>query len=157
MVDFPLDSDVTYEFTPRPMVQRPPEGPVTEGEFRAHFYGASSRNYPWHRHQQQEILFNPSNKSALQSLPKKIQTVEIEDGERETFWGIYARERREFIWVFAYICLCNLPGVLFFFLWLFPWGHISDIQNAAVPIQLSLSLSICFVALLYESRERNFR
>ncbi|KAJ5372606.1 hypothetical protein N7517_004612 [Penicillium concentricum] len=31
------------------------------------------------------------------------------------------------------------PSVYFFFAWLFQWGHAGDLQNAAIPITLSLA------------------
>lgn len=78
----------------------------------------------------------------------------MDDGEREYFYGLYARERRSFFRVMIYMSLCNVPGVVFFFLWLFKWGHDSDLQNASIPVMLSLSFTLGFVMLVYESRER---
>lgn len=54
----------------------------------------------------------------------------------------------------VYATLCNVPGVLFFFLWLFQWKRASDLQNASTPVMLSLSLTLGLVMLVYESRER---
>jgi hypothetical protein len=35
--------------------------------------------------------------------------------------------------------------VIFFFLWLYQWGHGSDMQGASVPVNLSLSLTMGFL------------
>lgn len=161
-IDFPLDDNTEYEFSPCPMdsISRPPDGPITAGEFHDHFYRACYPCHTWHQHQRQRRLFSQLNTSAIQSLPKRKQELETHDGKREVFWGIYARERRCFAWVLGYGCLCNLPGVIFFFLWLFRWGHVSDLQNASVPVGLSLSLTIFLVGLLFadgQSRVSNHK
>ena len=77
----------------------------------------------------------------------------MQNGVRETFWGVYARERRSAARVSIYGLLANSPGIVFF-LWLFQWKHESDLQNGTVPVGLSLSLTMLFVAFVYETRER---
>ena len=93
------------------------------------------------------------SQAAIARLPKRKTPLNMHDGNRELFWGIYARERRSIARVLAYGTLANVPGIVFFFLWLFRWDHASDLQNAAVPVGMSLSLTMLFVALLFESRE----
>lgn len=149
MVDFPLDDDHDYDFAPRPLDSRPPAGPIGEDEFYDYFYHYS----PAWRRCRPHILSSAPNNSALGSLPKRKLVLDMEDGQREVFWGIYAVERRSFRWLLAYGCLCNVPGVIFFFLWLFQWKHASDLQDGSVPVMLSASLTAIFVALLYESRQ----
>ena len=97
------------------------------------------------------------DKEAIKALPKRRMALEMEDGKRELFWGLLVRERRSGAILFAYICLFNLPGVVFFFLWLFYWGHGSDLQNASVPSLTSLSLPIGFASWVFQSREGNIR
>lgn len=153
VVDFPDSDNHDYEFSPRPMDPKPPEGPISQEEFYDHFYRSCHPCHTWHMHRRQQLLFTRVNTSAMESLPKRKMELEMDDGKREAFWGLYAIERRCFAWVLAYTCLCNLPGVIFFFLYLFAWKHGWDLQDAAVPIQLSLSLTVAYAALLYESRE----
>jgi hypothetical protein len=174
-ISFPADANPDYDFVPRPLDTEPPEGPITKEDFYDRFYhndNASPPNptgknpftrcnacpcYTWTQHQSSQLGSMPSTTTtesqSLSVLPKRKLPLQLHDGKREVFWGLYIRERRCFAWVVAYGCLCNLPGVLFFFLWLFAWGHQADLQNAAVPVQLSLSLTVCFAALLYEGRD----
>jgi len=137
---------------------RPPLGPIGKIEFYDYFYhlhqASSLTSRYWQFFTPQYLLKGLPDASSVQHLPKKTSQLHENDGSRELFWGLYAVERRAFAWVFAYGCLCNAPGAIFFFLWLFRWGHAADLQNASVPVQLSLSLTICFVALLYDSRKQ---
>jgi len=95
------------------------------------------------------------DKEAIKVLPKRKIAIEWQDGKREIFWGLMVVERRSVAIGLAYLFLLNLPGVIFFFLWIFPLGHQSDLQNAAVPVGVSLSLSLSFLSYLYISRDDN--
>jgi hypothetical protein len=86
---------------------------------------------------------------AVDMLPKRQSSLELRDGKRDVFWGLLIREARSDFIVSLYVLLFNLPGLVFFFLWLFLWNHDSDLQNAAVPVLTSLSLTIGFVGFLY--------
>lgn len=67
------------------------------------------------------------------------------------------RELRSAAVVLAHLALFNVPGVIFFFLWLFHWGHGSDLQNAAVLPMVSLSLTFGFVGWLFRNHESKVR
>ncbi|GIZ48233.1 hypothetical protein CKM354_001130100 [Cercospora kikuchii] len=159
IISFPADSDNEYEFLPKPMaaIMRPPLGPIAEGEFRDFFYGKvqdiNLTTRSWRLFRRQEILGPIPNTGAVSLLPKKVRKLHMRDGSRTPFWGLYAVERRSFIRVVSYFVLCNAPGMIFFFLWLFRLGYAGDLQNGAVPVQLSLSLTVGFVALIYGTRE----
>ena len=88
----------------------------------------------------------------LEAIPKRHTQVNMDDRLTELFYGLYAKERRSFARVAVYACLCNLPGVIFFFLWLYQWGHSADVQGAAVPVQLSLTLVAGYLGVLYWTR-----
>ena len=92
-------------------------------------------------------------REALEAVPKRHTQVNMDDGLTELFYGLYAKERRSFVRVAVYACLCNLPGVVFFFLWLFQWGHGADLQSASVPLTLSLSLTLGFAAVVFGTRD----
>ncbi|KAK4629728.1 hypothetical protein CLAFUR4_08611 [Fulvia fulva] len=134
-IGFPSKDNTDYDFIPRPIEPSPPGGPVSEQEFRNRFHKSCD------------------DQGVVASLPERKTPLNMQDGNREIFWGIYARERRSFARVLAYGFSANVPGIVVFFLWLFRWDHASDLQNAAVPIGMSLSLTMLFVALLFESRE----
>lgn len=149
-VSFPADTDLMYDCESSPPETRPPEGPISQGEFRDRFYQCYAC-HSWHRHRRR-IFLDLDEDSALKALPKRKQELEMEDGQREIFWGIYAQERRCFGWVCAYAALANAPGFIFFFLWLFHWKHGSDLQGASVLAQISISLSIVFVGAIWADK-----
>ncbi|KAK4897701.1 hypothetical protein LTR27_004473 [Elasticomyces elasticus] len=43
-----------------------------------------------------------------------------------------------------------VPSTVFFFLWLFRWSHVNDLQNASVPITVTLELWAVFAAVLWQ-------
>lgn len=145
---FPRKHDYDYEFQPRPMEPVPP---IDDHEFRMRFYHSCETPHSWHMHQCKR--FSTSHNQAISILPKRIQPLEAGGDERNDFWGIYARERRAFPWVAAYVVLCNAPATAFIFVWLFGLGHTTDLQDGTVPVGLSLTLTLGFIALLRESRE----
>jgi hypothetical protein len=142
-----------YNCIPTPPGRRPPKGPgpVSPGEFRDRFQNCYAC-HSWHRHRH-NVLFSTNDDSVLKALPKRIEELEMQDGKREDFWGIYAKERRCFGWVAAYAIMANAPGVIFFFLWLFQWGHESDLQGASVPVMISLSLSLTLISAVLADRD----
>lgn len=147
-VDFPADDDQMYECDPSPPESRPPEGPIAQGEFRDRFYKSCYACHSWHRHRRRQ-LFNLKDDAAIKLLPKRIQELEMADGQRERFWGINAKERICFAWVAAYALLANVPGLIFIFLWLFQWHHSTDLQGASTLAQVSIALSVAFVGALW--------
>ena len=145
---FPPNSNLEYEFQPRPMEPQPP---IDDHEFRMRFYHSCEEPHSWHRHQCNR--FSTSDKQAITVLPKRTQALDLEGDERTDFWGIYARERRAFLWVAIYFFLCNVPGMLFFFVWLFGLKHKMDLQDGTTLLGISVTLTFGFIALLYESRD----
>jgi len=82
-----------------------------------------------------------------------VYALELDIDKREYFWGILAREQRAFAWVLAYFILCNGPGMIFFFLWLFDLHHATDLSNAIVPLSLSLFLTGGLVVIIFENKD----
>lgn len=161
-ISYPPANSSDYDFSPRVPYPSPPVGPVSAYEFRDRFYKSCDHPHGWYLHwlQRMRHLRTSSNtipdaRDVIPLLPKKLEELNMDDGKRELFWGLYARERRGFAWVLAYGLLCNLPAIIFFFLWLFQWGHGSDLQNASVPLTMSISLSLFFLAMLREEREKD--
>jgi len=154
-VAFPEQDDLEYDFIPRVPNPAPPDGPVSSDEFRDHYYLPDCLSFhSWRRYQLRfRGHFNKITREDLEALPKRHTQVDMDDGLSELFYGLYAKERRSFARVAAYACLCNLPGVAFFFLWLFRWGHGADLQNASVPLTLSLSLTLGFAAVVFGTRD----
>lgn len=92
---------------------------------------------------------------ALERLPKRRECLKWRDGTWDKFWGLYAVEAPSFSRVLMYALLCLVPWIIFFFLWLFRWKHASDLQNASVPLTISITLLVGFVALFMDAhRER---
>ncbi|KAF2164064.1 hypothetical protein M409DRAFT_56787 [Zasmidium cellare ATCC 36951] len=158
-LSYPPQSRTDYDFTPRVPIPSPPAGPISAHEFRGRFYKSSQHPFGWYLDFLQRLAAPGKAKmrirdarDAIALLPKRAKCLEMDDGKRELFWGLYARERRGFAWVLAYGLLCNIPAIIFFFLWLFRWGHGADLQNASVPLTMSISLSLFFLAMLREER-----
>jgi hypothetical protein len=154
-IGFPNDDDQMYHFLPRKPSPPPPNGPVSREQFQDHYYLDHCPSlHDWRRYQfKTRGHFNKVNRVALDAVPKRIVQIDMDDGVDEHFFGLCAKEERSFLRVAVYACLCNLPGVVFFFLWLFQWGHGADLQNASVPLSLSLSLTLGFAAVVFGTRE----
>lgn len=156
-IGFPNAADLNYEFSPRPPEYLPPDGPISHDEFNFYYYYDLCPSYmSWKSLFATSYSTNTGHSTvsctALTAVPKRTKKLDMEDGRSEHFHGLYAREARSAIRVVTYISLCNLPSVTFFFLWLYRWGHGSDLQGAAVPVNLSLSLTIGFLGWLYWTR-----
>lgn len=136
---FPPHNEPRYEFDPSPIKPEPPDGPISKDEFNHHFYGHCNpchlwRN--WYRRDRTRRLNGQPRNTALASLPKRTEELEMGDGIRETFWGIYAKERRALAITMFYTALLTMPSVIFFAFWLSKWGHPADLQNASVPLTI---------------------
>jgi hypothetical protein len=90
-----------------------------------------------------------TSRQVLALFPQRDSKLEEGGDEREEFWGIYARERHSFFRVAIYNILCILPCVVFFFTWLFGWGHSGDLQNASIPIGITLTALNIFWGFLF--------
>lgn len=144
------------------MLDGPPIGPIPESEFYDYYHNpcidvatvanppTRDRWYSWRLYQQARLLDHmATDKRNLALLPKRTHEIRMCDGMRESFWGLYAIEQPAFIWFLTYATLCNSPGLIFFFLWLFKWGHAADLQNAVVPVTLSMTLTVCFLGWVF--------
>jgi hypothetical protein len=156
-VGFPDATDPSYDFSPRPPEYLPPDGPISHDEFNFHYYHDLCPSYiSWKRWFATSYFTNtgPStaSRTALDAVLKRTSELKQEDGRRELFYGLYAKEARSAFRVLMYMSLCNVPSVIFFFLWLYQWGHGSDLQGAAVLVNLSLSLTMGFLGWLYWTR-----
>lgn len=79
-----------------------------------------------------------SNDVVNEKIPKRDSMLEEQDVSREIFWGLYVVEKRSWLMSTFYSFVFLLPSVYFFFAWLFQWRHHNDLQNASVPITLSI-------------------
>lgn len=154
-IGFPHDNDKMYHFSPRKPSPPPPNGPISKEQFQDHY---CLDHYPslcdWRRYQlRYRGHFNKVSRVALDAVPKRLVQINMDDSVNEHFYGLYAKEERSFFRVAIYACLCNVPGIIFFFLWLFQWGHGSDLQNASIPLTLSLSLTLGFAAVVFGTRD----
>jgi hypothetical protein len=154
-VGFPDVNDQMYHFLPRKPTPPPPNGPISKEQFQDHYYLPHCPClYDWKSYQLRcRGHSSKANRVALDAVPKRLERIDMDDGLDEHFYGLYAKEERSFLRVAIYACLCNLPGVIFFFLWLFQWQHTSDLQNASVPLTLSLSLTLGFAAVVFGTRD----
>lgn len=135
--DFPPPVMVEYDYSPRPVESIPPIGPH---EFYKRFHACyDPQHQSWlpFRH---IFCFHPSghNRERLGCLPKRELNI-IEDSDQlEIFWGIYAREQPSFTGMLIYNIIFAAPCVMFVFMWLFGLGNTADLQNATVPITVTV-------------------
>jgi hypothetical protein len=136
-----------YHYAPKPMSDMPP---ISAHEFyrRFYFYCQPRSLLHWHIRCRQ---IRGHCREVLDLLPKKVSELEESGDQRETFWGIYAREIVCLRWVLFYNSLCILPLVWFFFMWTFKWGRNHDLQGAAIPISVMLSMLSVFWSLFLGS------
>nr|POE77904.1 hypothetical protein CFP56_09547 [Quercus suber] len=74
-------------------------GPISTWFSMWRYDGSYYPCHTWCRYQHRRKFFGQVNTTAIESLPKRRQGLEMHDGKREIFWGIYAREHRCFAWV----------------------------------------------------------
>ncbi|KAK3613083.1 hypothetical protein LTR56_028081 [Elasticomyces elasticus] len=85
--------------------------------------------------QLQEVLLSAESSSRSDS---QTQSGSGKGGDtREDFWGILAQERRYFAWVLGYFLLTLVPSLVFFFMWLFRWSHVNDLQNKLATVDFT--------------------
>jgi hypothetical protein len=143
--EVPPDYHLQYEFYPRPPKTIPP---IKPWEFKCRFYTCFQGGSK-HRH-----LFLKCRKpcrlkkDALDRIPKCDRSVIEEGDQREIFWGLLAVEQISFAMVAMYHFLILAPTFVFWMLWLFVWGHRSDLQNASVPFLSTIPLLSLFWLML---------
>jgi hypothetical protein len=154
-IGFPTPTDPLYHYLPKPLdtPQLPPHGPISHDEFNLHYYYQVCPSlFSWERWHRRQIGLSVVEKGALEVAPKRIIKLDMQSGGREKFYGLYAKEARSALRVAIHMSVCCCPGVIFFFLWLYQWGHGADLQGAAVPVQLSLTLVAGYLGVLYWTR-----
>lgn len=154
-IAFPEPTDPLYDYMPKPLesLQLPPHGPISPDEFRLHYYYQVCPSLlSWERWHRRRTGLSLVEKEAFEVAPKRVVKLDMQDGRREKFYGLYAKEARSALRVAIHMAVCCLPGVIFFFLWLYQWGHGADLQGAAVPVQLSLTLVAGYLGVLYWTR-----
>jgi hypothetical protein len=149
----PPPNDDQYKYKPKPIEHEPP---ISMHEFYYRFHACHDRCLA-----SRFSIFRPMHKcrrpysharGAVEKIPKKTLRVEEEGDCRSFFWGLCAVEKLSFYMVAIYHALVILSCLLFWFLWLFPWGHSSDLQNASVPLLAALGL----IQLFWWSFEKSY-
>jgi hypothetical protein len=154
-IAFPEPADPLYEYSPKPLLalQLPPRGPISHDEFHLHYYHRCCPSlFTWERWHRRQIVPGLVEKEALEAAPKRLIKLNMQSGKREHFYGLYAKEARSALRVAIHMSICCLPGVIFFFLWLYQWGHGADLQGAAVPVELSMTLVMGYLGVLWWTR-----
>lgn len=149
-IGFPSLDDDLYDFEPRPLEDEPPHGPITSSEFYDQFYNTSHVLFDW-RDKQCSSLFHPNETRCLGSVPKRVQS--LEDDVSSTFYGLYATEKFAIAWFLAYLFACLVPGVMFFFLYVFQWKH-TELSNGAIPLTLTITTFACLMTYVFRSRDK---
>ncbi|KAI5921605.1 hypothetical protein F4810DRAFT_677814 [Camillea tinctor] len=136
----PPTGDQTYYYEPRPMDTEPP---VSAHKFNDRFY----KRIPTCGSKKECTC---GARDAIDRIPQRDRSITVaQTQKREFFWGIIARDHKSGLRVLTYILLSSLPGFVFFFLWLFAWGH-ENLQDASVLLMISFSLlGVLYAAQLF--------
>lgn len=144
-----------YTYSPQPMMQ----APVTKHMFNDYFYSCyDSHNLKHsflHKFLSSCDVIETLPQDLLGSMPKRDREVIVgaKFSKVEHFWGIVAREQRSALRVVAYMLLSLTPTIWFTFMWLFSWGHEGDLQNATVPVTISIATLSMVWAVVYSGDE----
>ena len=92
-------------------------------------------------------LFCPTTINRLNRIPKICERLQLEVPGQEDAWGLHAIEYISAIRVVIYHILILTAPLVFWGLWLWYWGHDSDLQNA-IPFFTVISLLSMFWALI---------
>ncbi|KAK7735466.1 hypothetical protein SLS63_003936 [Diaporthe eres] len=154
--ELPADHDDEYHYRPRPTYS----APITKHMFSHYFYGCydsgtlSHRLHAWMPLAPTCRIRNPAAE-LLEFVPKRDRpaAAAAQSDKVEVCYGLVARERRSFFRVVVYLCLIMAPALWFVFVWLFVWGDSGDLQDATVPMTLTLAVLSIFWALLYSGSD----
>ncbi|KAH6714471.1 hypothetical protein BKA61DRAFT_482078, partial [Leptodontidium sp. MPI-SDFR-AT-0119] len=138
-----------YQYEPNPMNLIPPIGPH---EFYDRFHACYNPRSAFH-FLHKCASFNKRTRDLLQLFPKSNSDLVEDSDKREPFWGIVARERPSIARLLLYNLACALPCLIFFFMWLFSWGHGGDLQNASVPLSVMLAALSVFWSIFFANLE----
>lgn len=139
-----------YTYSPQPMTQ----APITKHMFNDLFYSCYDRDNLRHHFIHKFLsscdVIETLPQDLLDNMPKRDR--EVVTGAQfsrvEHFWGIVAREQRSALRVVVYMLLSLMPTIWFLFMWLFVWGHEGDLQNATVPVTISIAtLSMVWIVV----------
>jgi hypothetical protein len=97
--------------------------------------------------------FDKRTRDLLKLFPKCTSTLVEESDKQEAFWGIVAREQPSVFRLLLYNFTCALPCIVFFFMWLFSWGHSGDLQNASVPLSIMVGSLSVFWSIYFANLE----
>lgn len=154
--ELPSDHDDQYHYRPRPTYSPP----ITKHMFQHYFYGCYDSGTLSHRlHTYLPLapacrIRNPAAE-LLEYLPKRDRPIAAtaQSEKVDVCYGIAARECRSFFRVVVYLCLIIAPAFWFIFAWLFAWGDRGDLQDATVPMTLTLAVLSILWGVVYSGRD----
>ncbi|OQE38672.1 hypothetical protein PENCOP_c008G01386 [Penicillium coprophilum] len=156
--EYPDEDQPFYHYAPKPIRPRPP---MASHEFDHWFYKRSwSRtarrllSTDQHRATNTRCFPLGSRSVVEEKIPKRETALEEGIPASEDFWGLYVLERRSAFRLALYSLTFLVPSVYFFFAWLFQWGHAGDLQNASIPITLSLAPLVTFWGFVLSTSPR---
>ncbi|KAI9687189.1 MAG: hypothetical protein M1820_010505 [Bogoriella megaspora] len=144
---FPKPQNLDYEFLPKPIDHVPPISPT---QFYHNFYACLHKKSRFCRMHRCKTISEASSEAVLR-LPKRQSALLLGSDDSETFFGIYAREIPAAYMVMGYNILALTLPTCFFFVWQFALGHPGDLQNASIPLGLTIALLAIFWSTFIES------
>lgn len=138
------------------------QAPITKHMFNDFFYSCYDSNNLkhslLHKFMSSCDVIETLSQDLLDNIPKRDREVlaGTQFSRVEHFWGIVAREERSALRVIVYMFLSLMPTIWFMFMWLFSWGHEGDLQNATVPVTISIAtLSMVWIVVYSGSEIRD--
>lgn len=134
-------ADPGYFYQPKPMDNEPP---ISRHEFYDRFY---------RRVESEPCIVTHSDVcrecDAVDRIPQKKHLDDLTTNTRPQFWGIIAREKKSGLRMLIYIFVSCIPGLIFFFVWLFGLKN-DSLQDGSVLLMTSFTLlGILYAAQLF--------
>ncbi|KAF2801046.1 hypothetical protein K505DRAFT_412520 [Melanomma pulvis-pyrius CBS 109.77] len=152
--EYPDQGNRDYIYNPKPMAAMP----ISEHEFKKRFHACAPPilclRHPFRQSRMCKCTASRAkshNDELLVLLPKKISQLDEHSDQRETFWGLHAKQEPVFWRLLFYNLLCVAPSVVFFFLWIFWWDHPGDFQNASVPLSIMVPMLLFLWGYFFSS------
>jgi hypothetical protein len=126
--------------------------PIGRHQFYDRFHACHNPRRIFHFHHRCRN-FNKCARDLLKLFPKCKSTLIEDSDKQEAFWGIVAREQPSVFRLLLYNFACASPCIIFFFMWLFQWGHSGDLQNASVPLSIMVASLSVFWSIYFANLE----
>ncbi|KAK1850733.1 hypothetical protein CCHR01_06634 [Colletotrichum chrysophilum] len=136
-----------YYYKPRPARSKTPISPKEFEHIYYHYRKTSAAKIDtWY---QPFTIDGNLPTDTVPKIPQRLTHFDELSNNRETFWGLHAREQVSAMMVLIYALVAFTPSLAFCFVYWFGLGDKQpDMQNATTPLTISLTTFGLFVAYL---------